>query len=554
MKTSSNTVIANAVKQSVFFLLMVCMLAINIIASQAQERKLVKAHMTLYSKTVHDILVEKVGNDSEMINFEVMKRVLLDDMKLKRALQTTDENFSSESQWMYFGPSMIDVTEDADDLGQATDTIYAKCMRPGQPVYEQIQSLKSKYNMSNINPYVITSMLNYTTRGEDIMIRGASANFGQTYCGGFLSMVMPAEGDHTLTPLSGEKFTDPMGKVHKIATLGGLVGDQAIFSFAVKGKTWPIQYYNNGELDTAWAPIGDEEHDFLHPTTGCQWDQVFNNADEVNLPFQTRPDTLTAEQDNVGRIKVFPAWNDENVGKILYVAGDRIAHKKGLYEDENYCGIDQLDTDRDPLFVAYAVEISGQVVPMFAADHITIIFVPKLEYPTIDQSTVPSHVDSGQEFTIRLKGDTDLMTSWIPEFKVSGVDHEILHSDQESVTIRALSGGQMTITLHHNSLLVLEDETVSLSVTSVEQYLREDSEIKYYPNPTVDLVTVSFETTQYHNGIFRIVDVMGFTRKEIHAAGTEFRVSLPMETLPSGMYFLQINLDGQTTVRKVIKE
>jgi hypothetical protein len=78
-----------------------------------------------------------------------------------------------------------------------------------------------------------------------------------------------------------------------------------------------------------------------------------------------------------------------------------------------------------------------------------------IEYPTIDQSTVPSHVDRGEEFTIRLKGDVDLMKSWIPEFQVSGVEYEIMNADMHSVTIKATSGGQMNVTLKHKSLLVL---------------------------------------------------------------------------------------------------
>jgi hypothetical protein len=85
---------------------------------------------------------------------EMMNRVILNDMLLKRALQTTDESFSSESQWVYFGPAMINVVED--DRDQATSQIYTACMQPGQPLYEDIQSLKSAYYMQNINPYVMT--------------------------------------------------------------------------------------------------------------------------------------------------------------------------------------------------------------------------------------------------------------------------------------------------------------------------------------------------------------------------------------------------------------
>jgi hypothetical protein len=204
-------------KTSLLNTVLFCLL-LGFVSIQAQERTVVKAHMMLSSKTIYDDYMEIYDNDENKTWSEMMNRVILNDMLLKRALQTTDESFSSESQWVYFGPSMINVIED--DRDQATSQIYTACMQPGQPLYEDIQSLKSAYYMQNINPYIMTRTINYVSRGEDIMIRNETTNFGQTYCGGFLGMVMPAEGDHTLAPLSGSKFTDPNGKVHNIGNIG----------------------------------------------------------------------------------------------------------------------------------------------------------------------------------------------------------------------------------------------------------------------------------------------------------------------------------------------
>jgi hypothetical protein len=78
-------------------------------------------------------------------------------------------------------------------------------------------------------------------------------------------------------------------------------------------------------MDTAQAPIGDDEHDFLNPDLGCQWDQVFNDANTVNLPFQTRPDTLVV-QEGQRRFRFLKSFLDgmmmEMLGNPVYAAGE----------------------------------------------------------------------------------------------------------------------------------------------------------------------------------------------------------------------------------------
>jgi hypothetical protein len=401
-------------------------------------------------------------------------------------------------------------------------------------------------------------------------------------------------------------------------------------------------------MDTAQAPIGDDEHDFLNPDLGCQWDQVFNDANTVNLPFQTRPDTLIVLEDKGEDYKIYPAWNDDgNLGDAKFAAGEYL--KAGFYDDKRYMRYKSKRGQFYPEthFVAYGVEILDQEVPMFAADHITVIFVPSIEYPTIDQSTVPSHVDRGEEFTIRLKGDVDLMKSWIPEFQVSGVEYEIMNADMHSVTIKATSGGQMNVTLKHKSLLVFDDETVNISVksdvpkplapkslvatavaeghkltwqsvdnaetynvyrredwkqyyeelasglvsveyiddeklpndtyryvvtavnesgesgnsnevivvvTSIEDYLVSGSQIETYPNPTDGKLGVRLSLQDKRRVDFRIYDLEGKIVLSKTEMGKEIVTEMELESQTSGVYIMEIEINGTKKTIKIMKK
>jgi type IX secretion system substrate protein len=431
----------------------------TLVPTQAQQ-KYVKAHAALYTQTMLDFYLQsmQVKGDTAKAMSGIVADMIDDDMKLKRALMTTDQDFSSLSQWIYLGLAKLNVTEEDKDL--ARDQIYTACTQAGQPLYEDIEQLKSTYNISNINPYIMTKGINFAARGENIRIRHYAVNFGQTYCGGFLTMVMPKTGTHTLTPIEGWEYTDPTGKVHMYGTLGGL--NASFMLFAHKGDKQLIYVNNNQEIDTAYVPVGDDDHDFNNPTTGAQLENVFNKAEDVNLNFQTRPDTLRKQFGDWDMVKLSPTHNDDNVGSIGIVVGTKV---KSL-EDGTYIEFDQWDTDRKTQIGAYTVSINGYGDGAFAADFFIIEFVPKLEHPSIDQSTVPSSVKAGDTFTIRLKGDIDLMTSWIPEWNISGVEYEIIATDNKSVTIKALTGGQMTVTLHHKAFWVHDDESVTISVQS----------------------------------------------------------------------------------------
>jgi hypothetical protein len=270
-----------------------------------------------------------------------------------------------------------------------------------------------------------------------------------------------------------------------------------------------------------------------------------------------------------------------------------------------------------------------------------------IEYPTIDQSTVPSHVDRGEEFTIRLKGDVDLMKSWIPEFQVSGVEYEIMNADMHSVTIKATSGGQMNVTLKHKSLLVFDDETVNISVksdvpkplapkslvatavaeghkltwqsvdnaetynvyrredwkqyyeelasglvsveyiddeklpndtyryvvtavnesgesgnsnevivvvTSIEDYLVSGSQIETYPNPTDGKLGVRLSLQDKRRVDFRIYDLEGKIVLSKTEMGKEIVTEMELESQTSGVYIMEIEINGTKKTIKIMKK
>lgn len=361
---------------------------------------------------------------------------------------------------------------------------------------------------------------------------------------------------------------------------------------------------------------------------------------------QTTPDTLTIKGDEYRHIEIYPGWNDDNTGKVLYSGGQNFNVDPETFGNKPYCWYSQA-FNTEPDLGAYAVAIDG-IDDAFAMDYILVQFVEDITYPTIDQSTVPASVKTGDLFTISLTGDVDLMTSWRPEFKISGVEYEIISQDNKSVTLKALTSGQMTITLHHRSLLVLDDESVSLTVESeaqmplapqslsyemfiegisldwqtvsnaesytiyrrtdgsdfdqplasdlespeylddselpngdyyyvvtavnsagesphsnevkvsvtsvVEDYLVSGSVLKTYPNPTMESLNLQFSLASYTTVLVSVRDMTGRELDTHETLGTDISIAFDVSHYPTGVYVLQITLNGETTIRTFIKQ
>jgi len=113
----------------------------------------------------------------------------------------------------------------------------------------------------------------------------------------------------------------------------------------------------------------------------------------------------------------------------------------------------------------------------------------------------------------------------------------------------------MTVTLHHRSLLVLPDQSVSTSVspTSVQNYLISGTSIEISPNPTTDNVVISFKTSEYQTAEIQIADILGNVCRSYTADGVEFTIKSSLSNFPSGTYYLLINIQDEKIVRKIIK-
>ena len=530
-------------KKSMLFLFIAILVSQSFVHLHATD--MYKAHFLTFTETVISHLETQLNLTREEAVARQLKISLLGEAQLKKAIKDRIPDFNG--QWIFFGPNHLGYKEE--NIGQTITDMYGAFHDPNQPIYQALQDLKSQYNMQNINPYIITQNANFVKKSENIMIR----NINDTYpWANYLKMVTPSSWDDPIGPFIAPYPTGYPGsdQNEKYGTLGATLVHKVFEVFEYKGDS--LVYFTNtqGNPDSVYFSMGDRD-----VVDEFAWDNVFDQSG-TDLGFQTHPDTLTIKQGLDRNIELYPGWNDLEVGEVLYVGGDHFHNTRILFQDITHLRYHQFDAYKysETDLGAYAVAIND-IDDAFAMDYILVQFVPEIEYPSIDQSTLPTDVTSGDTFTISLKGDYDRMTSWIPEFQVSGIEYKIVSQTNHSVTVKALTGGQATITVHHNSLLVLDDDSVEVSVgtSSVEDYITEDSEISMFPNPTTDYLNIKFNLRDFYTVDFQITDIIGIVRNEMNAKGTEISVSLPVHELPAGIYFLQIHIDGQTTSKKFIK-
>jgi hypothetical protein len=412
-------------------------------------------------------------------------------------------------------------------------------------LYKALDSLKKVYNIQNINPYILTLYSDYQNQGENIIIRSISNVWGAGYPGKFLSMVTP-KGKNTCEPI---RWAFP--NVHPDSKKGwyygtlGLASANWIFPvFAHKDST--LVYFDTpeGKKDSVYFPLGDDDHNVLDPDYG--WDlSVVMDRSGVDLGFQTRSDTLTVQQGLNRHIELYPGWNDENVGKVLYVASGNFYNVQPIFTDEYHCRYFQdngFSNSED--LGGYAVDIP-HLADVFALEYILVRYIDGLEIPGI---SVPTDIQVGEDFTVTLTGTPDLMTSWIPEVTTFGVDAELIARDGWTYTYRAKTAGTLGVKLHHNSLQVLSDTTVTRTVTPNSVADDMPVNVSIYPNPVHDIVYL--ELGDIVPVSLTLCDFLGNTWKDLVPTATTVRVG----DLPTGVYTLRITTKDTFFIHKIIKQ
>lgn len=101
------------------------------------------------------------------------------------------------------------------------------------------------------------------------------------------------------------------------------------------------------------------------------------------------------------------------------------------------------------------------------------------------------------------------------------------------------------------------EDTCTFTVTVEEILGLMDNEfynnILLYPNPTTGLITLMNKTTaQLENAI--ITDVNGRTIKTIDLSEAGMETNFSLESLATGMYFIKINAENATVVKRIVKQ
>lgn len=439
---------------------------------------------------------------------------------------------SEDLQVVAYEPKHLDYDERSvdDDYALLTGILN----NPVEEVYQAVDSLKKAMDINIINTVMFRSIGSKAERANTAMLYGVSTTW-RGYVGQFLQAVTPPEGEHTVKAYRAS-VPDDYPDAHEndeYTTLGGGWAQLYVDEFA--------------RIDTAEYfdipfPLGDEDHNVLDPEKGWQLHQVFDQSG-TDLGFQTVPDTLTIQQGLHRTLELYPGWNDSETGDVLYTAGGRFGDGKDIYTDGTHCGYQQNRFYYNPTDLGgYGVAIP-HLQDAFALEYILVQFVEHLEVPGLD---VPDNISQGDTFTITLTGTPELMTSWIPEITISGVETELISVDEFTYTYRVLTSGKMSVTLHHNSLQVLDDEVVQRTVnpTSVEERKRKN--IRIYPNPTDNrfFIQLSFFIKK-----MVLYDMQGRKRKEIVPTAR----SVCVQDLPTGVYILRIYGLNTLVVHKIIK-
>lgn len=274
-----------------------------------------------------------------------------------------------------------------------------------------------------------------------------------------------------------------------------------------------------------------------------------------NIESFTRPDTLTLPKGLVCLWTLNPTWNDSLVHGLFVVSGQGI---QNTFPVPNQCTYYQSEYAPYPDTCGYSVwENSGQS-NFFFTDYILTRVIDGFQFPSLDTDRIPQDVQPNDIITIYLKGDIQNMTSWEPEFSLSGVDHEFIRSNDSSATFRILSAGQAIAKLRHKSLLVLPDESYSFPVgtTSHVENLKEDIEyFSFLVSPNKDYVSIDMQFNRFFETIhIEFLDIQGRSHAVQISTGQSISLSFPVQNLSSGAYFLLISAENHFYTHTIMIE
>jgi len=198
----------------------------------------------------------------------------------------------------------------------------------------------------------------------------------------------------------------------------------------------------------------------------------------------------------------------------------------------------------------YAVEIP-HIKDAFALEYILVRYIDGLVIPGIE---VRDGLSLGDTFTVSLTGTPHLMTSWEPEIAITGVEVESLSQKDWVYTYKLKSKGTMKVTLHHNSLQVLPDTSLTRSVQT--SGVSDDITIigSIYPNPVTEYAELTISSSISAPIIIDIYDAAGTlvsstSHKSVPTGNNT--IKLDFRQFSSGSYNIIVNHKDTYSVVKI---
>jgi len=115
------------------------------------------------------------------------------------------------------------------------------------------------------------------------------------------------------------------------------------------------------------------------------------------------------------------------------------------------------------------------------------------------------------------------------------------------VTFSALGSFELSLTVSDSDLETRATHVIAVNATGIGMF--DISKTSIYPNPATELVKVNFASGSAVESEIRIVDMLGkVAYMENHF---DSQVQIGLENLESGVYFIIINVEGQSLVRKL---
>lgn len=99
-------------------------------------------------------------------------------------------------------------------------------------------------------------------------------------------------------------------------------------------------------------------------------------------------------------------------------------------------------------------------------------------------------------------------------------------------------------------------EGTSTVVTAVNDYVDSDINFTAFPNPVDDLLQLVIQSSTLTTASVQLLDVKG---RQVHQLqfvkpARKHEQSIDMDSLPSGVYVLRLDIDGRMVVRKIVKK